>query len=306
MFEGVNAVVTTPFGKTGSLDKAALRAKVKFLIRGGIRSEDGLIVANGSTGECYALTTEEQKSLYEIVMDAVEGADTRVILGSSSTSTRTAIELSKYARDLGADGVLNLPPYYWPLDERQLMYHYQLLNDAVDIPIMVYNNPGVTQIDIHNDVLEMICELANVKAVKDCTRSLPKMETLVRSIGDRIEVICGRGEFHEPYGYMMGTRGFVTIVANWDPETAVMLHRLAVAGDYAAFIEMKEARISPVFDWMAQLPLCKQVSLIKHMEVRLGVSRSEVVRAPALPLSTAEKRMLESILDKMGWYPSEN
>ena len=295
MFEGVNVVITTPFKKGGAIDEKSLRAKIRFLIRGGIRGSDGVLVPTGSTGECHLLRLEEFKQIWSIVMEEAEGKST-VVLGTNRTSTDEAVELCQYAEKLGADGVMNLAPFYWKPEDPAVLNHYRKINDSANIPILVYNNMYVNQVDISVPVLSEICALDHVKAIKECTPSLEKMERVVRTLGDSVEIINGRGELNEPYGYLMGTKGYVSIVANYAPELTVKLHRLALAGDYPSFMKLKNERIMPMLDFISTLPPSHEAIVIRTIEDILGISKGSYVRAPFLPLSDEYKRRLEAIL----------
>jgi 4-hydroxy-tetrahydrodipicolinate synthase len=174
----------------------------------------------------------------------------------------------------------------------------------VTIPIMVYNNQYVNQVDIPVETLLQLCEFENIKAVKDCTPSLEKMERLVRLVDGDVEIINGRGELNEPYGYLMGTKGYVSIVANFCPELSVNLHHLALEKKYREFMGIKNDRIMPILDFVSTLPPSQEAATVKAVEKLLGLNNVDCLRAPFLPLGQDENSKLLTILQKTGFIGS--
>jgi 4-hydroxy-tetrahydrodipicolinate synthase len=299
VFEGVNAVLTTPFLKDGSIDEQSLRTKVRWMIEEGIAGSDGVLVPTGSTGECHVMTLDEYKMVAKIVMEEAAGR-AKVVVGTNRTSTAEAIELAKYSEKIGADGIMNLAPFYWKPEPEAIFNHYRCLNDAIGLPILVYNNMYVNQVDIDLGLLERICDLEHVVAVKECTPSLEKMERVVRSLGSDIEIINGRGELTEPYGYLMGTKGYVSIIANYAPKLTVELHRLGISGQYKEFFELKARAVMPMLDYIGQLPPSHEAIVMKKVEEMLGIISSSQVRAPYVPLNDQICSDLKDLLVKTG------
>ena len=299
MFEGVNAVLTTPFAHDGSIDESSLRSKIRWLMENGIKGSDGVLVPCGSTGECHVLTLDEMKQVASITVEEADGEAT-VVVGSNRTSTAEAIELACHAERIGAQGLMNLAPFYWKPEPEAIYNHFRSLNDATEIPILVYNNMYVNQVDIGLELLSKICELEHVAAIKECTPSFEKLEQVVRVLGDQVEVINGRGELNEPYGYLMGTRGYVSIAANYAPKLTVELHQLGLAGQYREFFELKSRTIMPMLDYIGTLPPSHEAIVIKKIEEMLGIIKSSTVRAPYVSLSDAMCREIERLLEKTG------
>ena len=147
-FRGIYPPMITAFKPNEDVDLEATREHVEFLIEGGAH---GIIVC-GSTGEFFNMTIEERKRVISAVVDQVNGR-VPVIAGTADCSTRVVIELSKYAEDVGADGVLIVPPYYYKPNEREIYEHYRLIAEKIDIPIMLYNNPGTSKVHVPPDLL---------------------------------------------------------------------------------------------------------------------------------------------------------
>ncbi|MFP3952970.1 MAG: dihydrodipicolinate synthase family protein [Candidatus Acetothermia bacterium] len=300
MFEGVNVVLTTPFKPDGALDEEALKRKVEYLIGGGIRGSNGVLVPTGSTGECHNLNLEEFKRVWDIVVDVSQGR-AKVVVGTNRTSTSEVVELSKYAQKIGADGVMNLAPYYWQPGEKAIVNHYRILNEEVDLPIMVYNNMYVNKVDLPVEILDEVTKFENIKAIKDCTPLLEKMERTIRTIEADVEVINGRGELNEPYGYLMGAKGYVSIIANYDPDLTVELHEMALEEEYKKFVDVKSKKIMPVLDFISTLPPSQEAVAIKYIEYLLGLNENYTVRTPFVSLSDGEKDDLFHILVEAGY-----
>lgn len=299
VFEGVNAVLTTPFAQDGSIDESSLRSKIRWLIEQGIVGSDGVLVPCGSTGECHVLSLDEMKQVASITVEEADGQAT-VVVGSNRTSTAEAIELARYAEKIGAQGLMNLAPFYWKPEPEAIYNHFRSLNDATAIPILVYNNMYVNQVDIDLELLTRICELEHIAAIKECTPSFEKLEQVVRLLGDKVEVINGRGELNEPYGYLMGTRGYVSIIANYAPKLTVELHRLALAGQYQEFFELKARTAMPMLDYIGKLPPSHEAIVIKKIEEMLGIIKCAAVRAPYVALSEAICADIKALLEKTG------
>lgn len=295
MFDGVHVIMTTHFREDMSIDEDALRRQIRFLLKAGVNHSNSVIVLTGSTGECHLLNLGECKRIWDIAMEEIDH-ETRVVCGVNRTSTTEVIELCKYASQIGADGVMNLAPFYWEPDDRAVLNHYGQLSNAVDIPIIVYNNMNVNQVDLSVKMLGKIAKLENVKAIKECTPQLEKMERLVRTVGDQVEVINGRGLLNEPYGYLMGTKGFSSIVANFAPDITVDLHQLAMAGQYAEFMNLKRKRIMPILDFISTLPFSQEAATVKAIEEILDISGKAFTRPPFLPLTPNERETLDEIL----------
>lgn len=248
LVKGPVTVVFTPFDATGEyIDEEGLRENVRYMIESGIRTGSGMLVAGGSTGNCYVLSIEERKRVFEIIIDEANG-QVPVICGANHTSTRAAIELSRYAQELGADGILLTPPYYWAtISDETIFAHYKAVSDAIDIGIMIYNNPVIINKDLSLDLLHRLSELDNIQALKECTGSHIKYSRVIKQLGDRLAIVNGAGEWFEPTSYQMGATSFISGFANFAPALCVEIHEASMAGDYQR-AEKAASRFRPLLE----------------------------------------------------------
>jgi 4-hydroxy-tetrahydrodipicolinate synthase len=224
---GAVVILLTPFNTDFSIDEGGLRRNLEFLLG---RSTPGAVVAGGSLGECYAMSIEERKALFGITVDAV-GKRVPVICGVNHTATFLSVDLARHAEAVGADGIMMLPPYYMTPNDRSILLHFRSVAEAISIGVMIYNNQWVTGVDLSLDTLKQLAELDNVVALKDCTPGFFRFRQSIDELGDRLVVLNCMAEYWEPYAALMGSRGFLTAVANWAPELSDELAKSGQAND---------------------------------------------------------------------------
>lgn len=203
---GTMTALVTPFTRDGQVDEDAFRRNIELLIQDGVHG----VVVTGHTGEFWSLTPDEWKGLFRTAMDQVRGRVT-VIGGTTAIATRQVIELSAHARELGMDGVMFTPPYYVLPTPADTLAHYQAVSDAVDIPILIYNIPHVTGIDLPPDLLLRLSEIEHVVAVKESSHDfMPLIETM-KAVGDRLCVFAGYSALRGLPAIAMGVDGFISV-----------------------------------------------------------------------------------------------
>ena len=236
-FRGVFAALATPMTADDEIDYAALGQLADHLIRKGVHG----LVPLGSTGEYYALSSDERERVIRSTLDAA-GDRVPVIAGTNAGSTREVIAYSRQAEKLGCHGVMLAAPYYSLPRPDELHAHFRAVNNAIGIPIMLYNYPGRTGVDMSPESIARLAELKNVRYVKESTGEMPRITTLMRLCGDSLGVFCGCDTIALE-SLMIGAIGWVGGVVNVLPESHARLYRLAVEKrDYAAarklFFEM--------------------------------------------------------------------
>ena len=236
---GPVTVVFTPFDEKGkNIDENALKSNVRYLIDHGIKNGSGVLVAGGSTGDCYVMSTDERKKVFDIIVKEANG-EVPVICGCNHTSVNIIIELAKYAESIGADGVMVTPPYYWMnLYDDAIYASYKAISDAINIGIMIYNNPFIIGKDLSLDILIRLSELENIWALKECTTQHIKFIKVVENLSGRIAVINGAGEWMEPISYRLGTKAFISGFANFAPEICVGIHNESMKGNFQKATEI--------------------------------------------------------------------
>ena len=219
---GVLAALVTPMTADEEIDFGRLAEHIEYLIRQGIHG----LIPLGSTGEYYALSPAERHDVLRATIAAAAGR-VPVVAGTNAGSTREVVEYSRQAERLGAVGVLLAPPYYSLPRLDELFEHFRAVNDAIGIPIMLYNYPGRTGVDMLPDLIERLATLANVRYVKESTGEIVRISTLIRRCGDRLGVFCG-ADTAALESFTLGAVGWVGGVANVLPKSHVELYELAV------------------------------------------------------------------------------
>jgi 4-hydroxy-tetrahydrodipicolinate synthase len=236
-FHGIFVALVTPMTPNDEIDYTKLAGLTEHLIRRGVHG----LVPLGSTGEYYALSTDERERVIRTTLEAADGR-VPVVAGTNAGSTRDVVAFSRQAEELGCDGVMLAAPYYSLPRLQELFVHFKAVNDTIGVPIMLYNYPGRTGVDMPPDFIERLAELKNVRYVKESTGEMPRITELLRRCGDRLGVFCGCDTIALA-SLMVGAIGWVGGVANVLPASHAKLYELVVEReDYPAarklFFEM--------------------------------------------------------------------
>lgn len=281
LFRGVLPALVTPF-RNGAVDEDAFVSLVERQIAGGVHG----LVPVGTTGETATLSHEEHRRVVELCVETARGR-VPVIAGAGSNSTAEAIELVQHAKAVGADGALVVTPYYNRPSQEGLYAHYKAINDAVQLPVLVYNVPGRTSVDISNATLARLARLPNIVGIKDATGDLGRASLQRVECGEDWVMLSGNDD--SGLGYLaQGGHGCISVTANVAPELTAQLYDDALAGRWADALYIQDRLIrlhkalfadaspSPAKFALAQLGLCAD-------EVRLPiVACSEAARAEVL------------------------
>jgi len=271
-FKGSMPALITPF-KNGSVDETAFRHLISWQISEG---SHGLVPA-GTTGESATLSHDEHNRVVEICVDEAKGR-VPVIAGAGSNSTVEAIALTKHAKEAGADAVLSVAPYYNRPTQEGLYRHFAAIADAVDIPIIVYNIPGRSAVEITVETMARLSRVANIVGVKDATANLmrPSRERLACADGFRLL----SGEDGTALGYMAhGGHGCISVTANIAPKLCADFQNACMQGAFDAALKIQD-RLLPLHDAM----FCEaSPAPVKFAASLLGLSSDEV----RLPLVAA-------------------
>lgn len=284
---GVFAALVTPFTANDEVDYSRLGEFADHLITKGIHG----LIPLGSTGEFYALSADEREQVLRTTLAAVAGR-VPVIAGTNAGSTREVIALSRQAEQLGCAGVMLAAPYYSLPSLPELHVHFRAVNAAIGIPIMIYNYPGRTGVDMPPEFLERLAELPNVRYVKESTGEMARITELLRRCGDRLGVFCGCDTIALE-SLMVGAIGWVGGVANVLPASHARLFELtAVKRDYVAARKL-------FFEMLPTLELMegggKYTQWVKAACGLLGHDCGNP-RPPLGPASKAECKRLQSAL----------
>ena len=229
-FRGSFTALVTPFDN-GSLDEKAFRGLVDWQIAEGT---DGLVPV-GTTGESPTLSHEEHRQVVEWCIEQAKGR-VPVVAGAGSNSTVEAIELARHAQELGADAVLVVTPYYNKPTQEGLYQHFKAINDAVDIPIIIYNIPARSVVDMSVETMKRLFELDNIAGVKDATANVVRVSQQRAAMGADFNQLSG--EDATALGFMAhGGHGCISVTSNVAPRLCAEFQDACLKGDYAAALQ---------------------------------------------------------------------
>ena len=272
-FQGSITALITPFSN-GKVDAEAFRKFVKWQIDQGTHG----LVPCGTTGESPTLSHDEHREVVELCIEAASGR-VPVIAGTGSNSTAEAVELTLHAKRAGADGVLVVTPYYNKPTQEGLYLHYKAINDCADIPILIYNIPGRSVVDMSVDTMARLFELKNIVGVKDATANLARVSQQRHAMGP--DFIQLSGEDMTALAYMAaGGHGCISVVANVAPKPCAELMAAVFKGDYAGALAIQD-RLTPLHDAIFMEP---GLAGAKHGLGLLGRLQEEV-RLPLMPVT---------------------
>ncbi len=283
---GVFPAVTTKFGANDELDFAGFDINLKAQLDAGVNG----FILGGSLGEASVLTDDEKFELLTHTLNYVAGS-VPVILNIAEQTTKAAVAFAKKAYDLGADGLMLLPPMRYKADEDETIAFFAAIAEATPLPIMIYNNPVDYKIEVTLDMFGQLSKFKNIQAVKESTRDVINVTRMFNRFGDRYKIFTGVDPI-ACESLMMGADGWVAGLVDAFPKETVAIYRLIKAGRY------EEARaIHRWFLPVLELDIhAKLVQYIKLAEVATGIG-TEKTRAPRLPLKGAERERVLKILE---------
>ena len=225
MFMGSNPALITPF-RDGAFDELAFRGLVDWHVEQGT---DGLVPC-GTTGESPTLSHAEHRRVVEVCVEAAAGR-LPVIAGTGSNSTSEAIELTRHAKESGADAALVVTPYYNKPTQEGLFQHYKAIHDAVDLPVIIYNIPGRSIVDMSVETMARLAELPNIIGVKDATQDLARPIRMRLAAGGAFCQLSGEDGTALPF-LAAGGRGCISVTANVAPAACAAMQRAWREGDF--------------------------------------------------------------------------
>ncbi|HVO67313.1 MAG TPA: 4-hydroxy-tetrahydrodipicolinate synthase [Syntrophales bacterium] len=237
MFSGAFVAIVTPF-KNGKVDEESLRKLIEFQIANGT---DG-IVPCGTTGESSTLSHGEHDRVIEITIDAVKKR-VPVIAGTGSNSTEEALRLTKHAHEAGADGALMVCPYYNRPTQEGLYQHYKIIAQSVPIPIVPYNIPGRTGVNLLPETVARLSKISNIVGIKEASGSLKQMQDVISLCGEKFDVLSGDDFFTFPL-LAIGGRGVISVISNVAPADMAAMIDAFVGGDIRRAKQLHDKMVS--------------------------------------------------------------
>ena len=290
MFKGSFVAMITPFTKNDEVYEKGIKELVEFHIQNGTNG----IVSCGTTGESPTLSHEEHKRVVELTIKAVAGR-VPVIAGAGSNCTREALDLTSHAKETGADGALIITPYYNKPTQKGLYLHFKKIAEEVDIPIVVYNVPSRTGVNILPETLAELAELKNIVAVKEASGNLDQMTHIVELCGDKITLLSGDDKLLLPV-LSIGGKGVISVVANIIPRDVSDMVREFEEGNHQEAKELFLSKIYPLSNAM----FYETNPIPVKTSARLMELPSGDLRLPLAPMSENNLAKLKEDLIKFG------
>ena len=283
-FEGSLVAIVTPF-KNGKVDGDALRGLIEFQIAGGTSG----IVPCGTTGESATLSHQEHDEVISITVDACKGR-VPVLAGTGSNSTWEAIELTQHAQKAGADGSLLITPYYNKPSQEGLYRHFESVAKETDLPIVVYNVPGRTSVNMLPSTVKRLAGIQNIVGIKEASGSLQQIGEIINDCDDDFAVLSGDDALLWPI-LAIGGKGVISVTANILPDKMAALCQAAVRGDMepARSLHYELSQMNDVlFIDTNPVPVKTALALMGKI--------SDEIRQPLSPLSSEHREQLKSVL----------
>ena len=284
-WEGIYPAMLSPFDENGNLDFDMFGKNIEAQLDGGVH---GLIIA-GSLGEASVLSTEEKYDLLTYALKVVAGR-VPVLLNIAENTTAAAIKVAQTSEELGADGLMLLPPMRYRADDREAVAYFRAVAQSTKLPILIYNNPVDYSTYVSLDMFEELLLEPNIQAVKESTRDLTNITRLKNRFGDRLKIMAGVDTLSLE-SLMLGADGLVAGLVDAFPRETVAMYDLVKAGEYNKAVE--------IYRWF--MPLLeldihpKLVQYIKLAATAEGIS-TPYTRAPRLPLIGEEEQRVKKII----------
>jgi 4-hydroxy-tetrahydrodipicolinate synthase len=289
MFKGSFTALVTPFSN-GAVDEDAFSRFVDWQIKQGTNG----LVPVGTTGETPTLSHDEHMRVVELCIKAA-AKRVPVIAGAGSNSTEEAIELTKFAKSAGADAALHSTGYYNKPTQEGLYLHFKAISDAVDLPIIVYNVPGRTVVDISAQTMARISELKNFGGIKDATAKMDRQSQHRLLIRKPFAALSG--EDATCIGFMAhGGNGCISVSSNVAPKLCSEFQKACLSGNFAKALEIHEV-LMPLHD---ALFVETNPGPVKYAAWRIGAIPTPECRLPIAPVSEATKKIIDAALEHAG------
>lgn len=290
ILRGCYVAIVTPFSEKGAVHEKALRSHIDFLIGKGVAG----IVPCGTTGESATLSWEEHNHVVDVALEQAKGR-IQVIAGAGSNNTAESLAAARHACERGADAILCITPYYNRPTQEGLYLHYRAIATQVDIPIVVYNVPSRTGVNILPETLERLCEFKNIIAVKEASGSILQISEIHRRCGERLTILSGDDPLTLPI-LACGGKGVISVVANIAPEKPIEMISAFFAKNLTAALSLHETLLplsQAMFIETNPIPVKTAMNL-------LGMNAGPF-RLPLAPMNERNKAELVAVLTKYGF-----
>lgn len=292
-FRGTYTVLITPLTADGKhVDVPALKKLVNWQIEQGIHG----LIPLGSTGEFLSLDDEERNLVIETCVSTA-AKRVPVLIGTGAEWTDECVRLSREAQTMGADGVMIIPPFYSTPTDDELFAHYRKVGEAIDIPIMVYNNPATANVDLKPALVARLSRIDACQYIKESTLEVTRVRDIIELCGDRMTVFAGILGYES---FWLGAQGWVAVCSNLIPKDSARLFELvADERDMESALALYK-KILPIVRWVGGH---RYVAASKDGLAMMGLPVGQP-RAPRLPLPPEDQADLRAELDRLGLLDS--
>lgn len=286
IFKGSGVAIITPFNENG-IDYEKLRELLEWHIK---ESTDAIIIC-GTTGEAATMTEQEKKDTIKFTVDVINKR-IPVIAGTGGNNTKAAIEMSLYAESVGVDGLLVVTPYYNKTNSEGLIMHFKSINDAVKTPIILYNVPGRTNMNITPEALLKLIKLNNVVAIKEASGDLSQVAKMKALCGNKIDIYSGNDDLIVPI-LSLGGIGVISVAANIIPKEVHDICDLYLNGDYFKASKLQLDYLELLNDLFIETNPIPVKTAMNMMKMNVGE-----LRLPLYKMNDKNKKTLENTLKK--------
>lgn len=288
-FRGAFVAIVTPF-INGKVDEQGLRDLIEFQIAGGTHG----IVPCGTTGESATMDHQEHHRVVELTIEAVNGR-VPVLAGTGSNSTAESIELTRHAKEAGADGALMITPYYNRPSQEGLYQHFKAVAEAVDLPIILYNVPSRTGVNMLPETVARCAAIDNIVGIKEATGSLNQISEVIRLCPEDFALMSG-DDFTAMATVAVGGTGVISVTSNVAPADMAQMMEAALNGEYSRARELHYK----LFPLMQAMFFDSNPVPAKTALARMGKITSGEPRMPLYPMNDGTRARLEEVLSAYG------
>ncbi len=288
-FRGAFVAIVTPF-INGKVDEQGLRDLIEFQIAGGTHG----IVPCGTTGESATMDHDEHHRVVELTIEAVNGR-VPVLAGTGSNSTAESIELTRHAKEAGADGALMITPYYNRPSQEGLYQHFKAVAEAVDLPIILYNVPSRTGVNMLPETVARCAAIDNIVGIKEATGSLNQISEVIRLCPEDFALMSG-DDFTAMATVAVGGTGVISVTSNVAPADMAQMMEAVLNGEYPRARELHYK----LFPLMQAMFFDSNPVPAKTALARMGKITSGEPRMPLYPMNDGTRARLEEVLSAYG------
>ncbi len=286
IFEGSGVALITPFTETG-VDYDKLKEILEWHVKEGTDS----IIICGTTGEATTMTLDEKKEVIKFTVDTINGR-IPVIAGTGSNNTKASIEMSKYAESVGVSAVLVITPYYNKTNHKGLLKHFEAINNAINIPIILYNVPSRTGMNITPSTLKELSTLKNVVAIKEASGDLSQVAKMAEICGNTIDIYSGNDDQIIPI-MSLGGKGVISVLANVIPNKTHKMTKMYLEGKCHEASKMQLEYLNLANSLFLETNPIPVKTALNLMGLEVGP-----LRLPLYEMDDALKNQLEDTLKK--------